>query len=158
MQEYYDVCPSPLGNIYIIFNSRGIKRVCLSKEKFEKGKYKHKKNEEARKQLQEYFHGKRRKFSLPLCLEGTPFQKKVWNALQKIPYGETCFYQQIAEEIGKPKASRAVGNAIGANPLPIIIPCHRVIKKNGELGGYSGGEGIKEKLLKHEKTQQQKHL
>lgn len=151
MEEYYDVYPSPLGNIYIIFTSKGIKRVCLTEEKFEKGKYTLKKNEKARKQLQEYFDGKRKNFSLPLCIDGTSFQKEVWKTLQKIPYGETRSYQWVAEEIGKPKVCRAVGNAIGANPLPIIIPCHRVIKKSGEIGGYSGGEGIKEKLLEHEK-------
>ena len=159
MEEYYDIYDSPLGSIYIIFTSEGIKRICFTKEKFER-KYRRKKNEEARKQLQEYFYGERKKFSLPLCLDGTPFQKKVWEALKKIPYGETRPYQWVAREIRKPKANRAVGNAIGANPIPIVIPCHRVIKKSGEIGGYSGGEGIKEKLLEHERkyTEQQKHL
>jgi O-6-methylguanine DNA methyltransferase len=101
-------------------------------------------------QLKEYFNLKRKKFYVPLDIEGTEFQKKVWNALQKIPYGKTATYKDIAEAIGNVKAVRAVGRANGKNPLPIIIPCHRVIEHSGKLGGYSGGLGIKEKLLELE--------
>lgn len=98
-------------------------------------------------QLLEYFNSKRKKFSLKFKLTGTEFQKKVWKALLKIPYGKTVSYKYIAEKINNPKAVRAVGLANKKNPLPIIIPCHRVIGKNGKLVGYSSGLDIKEKLL-----------
>ena len=101
-------------------------------------------------QLKEYFNLKREKFYVPLDIEGTEFQKKVWSALQKIPYGKTVSYKDIAEAIGNVKSVRAVGRANGKNPVPIIIPCHRVIEHSGKLGGYSGGSGIKEKLLELE--------
>ncbi len=103
-------------------------------------------------QLSEYFEGKRQNFTLPLALEGTEFQKKVWQALQKIPYGQTKTYGQIAKEIGNDKAVRAVGNANHNNPIAIIIPCHRVIGANGKLTGYYGGIEKKEFLLKLEKA------
>ena len=104
-------------------------------------------------QLKSYFAGERKAFDLPLVLEGTDFQKKVWTALQDIPYGETVSYKVLAERVGAPKAVRAVGAANGANPIPIIIPCHRVIGSNGKLTGYGGGLPIKEKLLALEKRQ-----
>ncbi len=107
--------------------------------------------QEAMHQLQEYFSGKRFAFDLPLQLEGTPFQKKVWHALQTIPYGTTISYRQLAERVGNARAFRAVGNANRKNPIPIIIPCHRVIQTNGQLGGYSSGTKIKEQLLELEK-------
>lgn len=102
------------------------------------------------KQLTEYFEGKREDFNLPLAPEGTPFQKKVWKALQEIPYGETRSYQDIAVAVGNPKGCRAVGMANNRNPIPIIIPCHRVIGKNGKMVGYGGGLDKKMKLLKLE--------
>ena len=100
-----------------------------------------------KKQLEEYFSGKRRKFTLPLDLQGTAFDQKVWKATQKIPYGQVRTYKDIAKMIGKPQASRAVGNALGRNPIPILVPCHRVIASNGTLGGYSIGLKIKKSLL-----------
>lgn len=103
------------------------------------------------KQLTEYERGARRVFDLPLHLVGTEFQKQVWNALLEIPYGETRTYQEIAIRIGKPKAVRAVGGACNRNPIGIIVPCHRVIGKNGSLTGYAGGLSYKELLLNHEK-------
>ncbi|MEA2054907.1 MAG: methylated-DNA--[protein]-cysteine S-methyltransferase [Candidatus Thermoplasmatota archaeon] len=153
MELHYDTCKSPIGVIYIVFGSTGIVRLCLTKEKFGKGynSCKKGKNEEVRKQLQKYFSGRQKKFSLPICLNGSSFQKKVWNALRSIPYGETRSYEWLAKKIGRTKAVRAVGNAVGTNPLPIIIPCHRVIRKNGELGGYGYGPKMKEKLLEHER-------
>ncbi|MCI8365779.1 MAG: methylated-DNA--[protein]-cysteine S-methyltransferase [Eubacterium sp.] len=102
---------------------------------------------EAKRQLDEYFAGKREIFSLPLSFQGTAFQIRVWEALQRIPYGETWYYGQLAEAVGNPRACRAVGMANHRNPLPILIPCHRVIGKNGSLTGYGGGLHIKEKLL-----------
>jgi methylated-DNA-[protein]-cysteine S-methyltransferase len=100
--------------------------------------------------LNEYFEGKIKTFSLPLHLHGTPFQIQIWKALQKIPHGKTWSYQQLAMEAGNPRAMRAAGSANGRNPLPIIIPCHRVIRKNGDIGGYSSGLSIKKWLLAHE--------
>lgn len=107
--------------------------------------------EEAIKQLKEYFIGKRKQFDLPLHLETTEFRKKVWEELLKIPYGETATYKQIAERIGKPKAARAVGMANHDNPIPIIVPCHRVIGANGKLTGYALGLEMKQELLTLEK-------
>lgn len=106
---------------------------------------------EVDKQMREYFEGKRKEFDLPLRPEGTVFQKKVWNALLEIPFGETRSYQDIANAVGSPKACRAVGMANHQNPIIIVIPCHRVIGKNGKLVGYGGGLSMKEKLLLLEK-------
>lgn len=106
---------------------------------------------EAEKQLKEYLEGKRKKFDVPLNPKGTNFMKEVWTALQDIPYGEVKTYQQIAEQIGKPKAVRAVGMANHRNPIPIIIPCHRVIGSNGKLVGYALGMEMKKFLLEWEK-------
>ncbi|WP_100406475.1 methylated-DNA--[protein]-cysteine S-methyltransferase [Bacillus solitudinis] len=98
-------------------------------------------------QLTDYFNGHRVAFDLPMDLYGTAFQKKVWNALRDIGYGETRSYKQIAQEIGAPKAVRAIGGANNQNPLPIIVPCHRVIGSNGAMVGYGGGVDKKELLL-----------
>lgn len=104
----------------------------------------------ASNQLKEYFAGQRRVFDLSLSINGTPFQTMVWNALKAIPYGETRSYKDIAIQIGKSKACRAIGMANNRNKIPIIIPCHRVIGAKGELVGYGGGLRIKEKLLEIE--------
>lgn len=101
-------------------------------------------------QLNEYLLGKRKEFNIPIKLEGTAFQKKVWEELKNIPYGETRTYKQIAENIGNPKACRAVGMANHNNPIAIIVPCHRVIGTNNKLVGYAGGIDIKQKLLQIE--------
>jgi len=101
-------------------------------------------------ELQEYFQGICRQFTVPLDLRGTPFQLSVWAALSEIPYGQTRTYAQIAQRIGKPRAVRAVGAANGCNPVAIVVPCHRVIGKDGSLVGYSGGLDIKEDLLQLE--------
>jgi methylated-DNA-[protein]-cysteine S-methyltransferase len=102
---------------------------------------------ETERQLKEYFAGNRREFSLRLDMRGTPFQKDVWEALLAIPFGETRSYGQIAKQIGRPSASRAVGAANGSNPIPIVVPCHRVIGSTGKLTGFGGGLDVKEKLL-----------
>ena len=102
-------------------------------------------------QLDEYFRGERKTFDLPLAPKGTDFQKKVWNALQKIPYGETKTYGEIAAAVGNPKGARAVGMANNKNPIGIIIPCHRVVGANGKLVGYAGGMDKKEWLLQLER-------
>lgn len=102
------------------------------------------------KQLDEYFAGTRRRFELMLAPQGTDFRKKVWDALRTIPYGETRSYQQIAAAVGDARACRAVGSANRSNPIPILIPCHRVIGKDGSLTGYNGGLWRKKWLLEHE--------
>ena len=105
---------------------------------------------EAARQLRAWFSGILREFDLPLDPHGTPFQQRVWREVAEIPYGRTRSYQQIAAAIGSPRAVRAVGAANGANPLPIIIPCHRVIGANGNLTGYGGGLALKRRLLEME--------
>lgn len=99
------------------------------------------------KEIDAYFKGRLKKFTIPLSPTGTDFQKTVWQALETIPYGQTWSYQDLAKKIDNEKASRAVGNANGKNPIGLIIPCHRVIQKSGKLGGYTGGVHIKEQLL-----------
>jgi methylated-DNA-[protein]-cysteine S-methyltransferase len=106
--------------------------------------------ERATKQIDEYFKGNRKEFDIPLLLVGTDFQRRVWKALMKVPYGVTSTYGQIAKDIGSPKAVRAVGNANRANPISIIVPCHRIIGSNGQLVGYGGGLAVKRRLLKLE--------
>jgi methylated-DNA-[protein]-cysteine S-methyltransferase len=108
---------------------------------------------EAIRQLEAYFEGKLKDFDLPLVLDGTEFQLLVWRNLRKIPYGETVSYGQLARRIGSPDAARAVGLANGSNPIPIIIPCHRVIGSNGDLTGFGGGLPVKKKLLSLESKQ-----
>lgn len=101
-------------------------------------------------QFQEYFHAERKHFQLPYRLSGSDFQRNVWKFASEIEYGKTKTYQEIAEMLGKPLAARAVGNALGKNHLLLVIPCHRVVRKDGNIGGFSGGKKIKERLLYHE--------
>jgi methylated-DNA-[protein]-cysteine S-methyltransferase len=158
MRQAFAVYRSPIGKIRVVANEAGIKRVEILEEDWLKFLEENPYIEEdmtlcgdAIHQLDEYFHGKRKVFDLPLSIEGTDFRKKVWNALQTIPYGEVRCYADVAEMIGNPKAVRAVGQANRANQIPIIIPCHRVIGKNGDLVGYAGSNTpIKEKLLEIE--------
>lgn len=103
-----------------------------------------------REQLAEYFAGQRQRFDVPLKLAGTPFQQRVWQQLLRIPFGTTISYAQLAQRVGQPTASRAVGHANGRNPISIIVPCHRVIGANGKLTGYAGGLDKKQWLLKWE--------
>lgn len=106
--------------------------------------------QQAQSHLQAYFAGHRRTLDLPLDIYGTPFQKAVWNLLRDVPYGETRSYAQLAVALGRPHAARAVGQANRANPLPMVIPCHRVIQSDGSLGGYGGGLALKRALLQLE--------
>ena len=108
--------------------------------------------DKSKSQLTEYFAGKRKTFDLPTDLRGTEFQKSVWKIIDGIKFGEALTYADIAARIGKPKAARAVGGAVGANPVPLVIPCHRVLGASGKITGYSGGEGLptKRRLLKLE--------
>jgi methylated-DNA-[protein]-cysteine S-methyltransferase len=109
--------------------------------------------DEIRRQIDEYLAGRRLVFRLPLDIDqGTPFQQRVWKALMDIPYGQTLSYKDVAQAIGQPSATRAVGGANGMNPLPIVVPCHRVVAADGTLGGFSSGLAIKKKLLGLEQT------
>lgn len=112
---------------------------------------------QAAREIGEYFEGERRVFTVPTAAAGTPFQQAVWNALKKIPYGETRSYGEIARQIGHPRASRAVGQANNRNPLPIVVPCHRVIGASGALTGYAGGLDIKVRLLELERHTPRRH-
>lgn len=112
--------------------------------------------QQAREQMEEYLTGRREEFSLPIQTKGTAFQERVWKELQRIPYGECISYGELARRIGNPKAARAVGMANHNNPIGIIIPCHRVIGKNGKLVGYAGGMDKKEYLLRLEKRVEKK--
>ncbi len=108
--------------------------------------------QEAHAQLDAYFAGKQRNFDLPLCPAGTPFQKEVWQQLQKIPFGATITYEELAERVGCPRGARAVGSACGKNPIAILIPCHRVVGKDGRLTGFAWGLERKKFLLQLEKS------
>ena len=146
--KYWDTMESRVGTLTIICDEEAITGLeFLVKEPLEGIKKRTPLLERAVLQLEEYMDGKRRSFDLPLKPEGTEFQKKVWNALLDIPYGETRSYKDIAVAIGNPKACRAVGMANNRNPISIIIPCHRVIGANGSLVGYGGGLPIKIELL-----------
>lgn len=149
----YVICPSPYGTIYIAEEAGSITDLFFETEKPSDEDIEIRETpllKNAAKQLKEYFDGKRKDFDLPLNPHGTEFQRKDWDALCKIPYGETRSYKDIAEMLGNPKACRAVGLANNRNPIAIIIPCHRVIGSNGSLVGYAGGLHIKEGLLRLE--------
>ena len=155
--EYYDYYDSPLGQILLVANDAALTGLHFAGEKY----YPAIASEwlrqpdakiilRARKQLDDYFAGTRKQFDLPVDPAGTAFQRGVWRALQKIPYGVTANYGAVAKRIGKPSASRAVGAANGRNPISIVIPCHRVIGTNGDLTGYAGGIDRKAALLRLE--------
>ena len=141
--------PSPLGRIHATASARGISGIAFidrpNKTKTAASPNPHLKK--LRTELDRYFDGKLREFTVPVDLSGTEFRLRVWEVLRRIPFGETISYIELARRIGSAKASRAVGGANGANPVCIVIPCHRVIAADGSLGGYSAGLGRKEKLL-----------
>jgi len=143
------IIATPIGNIQL-----SIREECISELKFTQlqpeGELLDPLLLEAKKQLEEYFLGQRKVFNLPIGLGGTDFQRKVWLAIGKIPFGQTITYAKLAEQLGNPAAIRAVGTAIGANPLLIILPCHRIIGSNGSLTGYAGGLEKKKALLQLE--------
>ena len=148
-----------IGNVYIAKSEKGLRNIELIEDKWKdfNKKYKLIENKDICKneieQINEFFLGQRKEFDLVLDIEGTDFRKKVWMELLKIPYGEVRSYSDIAKSIGNEKAVRAIGQANKANPIPIIIPCHRVIGKNQKLIGYSGNHNdIQEKLLNFEKN------
>ncbi len=147
---------SPVGPLFVAASSVGLRAI-----EFRDNRHPVKRDDDwqagdnavlrkARRQLDEYFAGKRRAFDLPLSPQGTDFQRTVWTMLASIPYGETISYAQLASRVGKPSAMRAVGAANGRNPLPIVLPCHRVIGADGSLTGFGGGLPTKQFLLKLE--------
>lgn len=146
--KYVKYTNTKIGNMAIIEENNSIIEIQMNKKIEEQISQKDTPLlKETEKQLLEYLEGKRKVFQVPLNPKGTKFMKEVWTALQEIPYGETKTYGQIAQRIGKPKAARAVGMANHRNPIPIIIPCHRVIGSNGKLVGYALGMEKKEFLL-----------
>ncbi len=149
-EEFYSYFESPIGFIEIIADKNYLRAITFIDELPEEKKKGNKITISARKQLKEYFNGKRKTFELPFEFKGTEFQNEVWKALTKIPFGSVVTYQDIAKLTGNEKAVRAVGSANSKNPIPIIVPCHRVIAKNGKLSGYAGGVERKEWLIEHE--------
>ncbi len=151
LKKYHRKIFSPIGNLLLISDHKNILEIKFTDDiKIENSNLPILLKTE--KQLQEYFAGKRKKFDISLKLIGTEFQISVWNELSKIPFGKTISYKILAIKIGDKNKARAVGNANGKNPIPIIIPCHRVIANDGFLGGYTGGIEIKQELLKLEKS------
>jgi methylated-DNA-[protein]-cysteine S-methyltransferase len=158
--SYYTYYPSPIGILKIEFNKEALLKIEFDdhlrevKNNCQKNFYEDKKILKIYNlifdQLNQYFLGKRDSFEIPLQLEGSSFELKVWNHLENIPYGKTYSYSQLAADIGKPGAARAVGQANSRNPISIIIPCHRVISADGSINGYSGGTWRKRWLLNHE--------
>ncbi len=150
---YSDDIATPLGRLHVVVTDDALVRVLFPGEK---SSLRHERDPkhpliiEVKTQLAEYFAGARRIFDLPLFVEGTPFQQKAWKVLLKIPYGKTITYADEAKRLRNADAVRAVGAANGKNPIPVIIPCHRVVPKSGGFGGYSGGEHRKKLLLKLE--------
>jgi len=149
---------SPVGPLLLVADDSGLRRIEFvnGRKPVQAHPQWHDDAEQLRetiRQLRAYFAGELETFDLALAPEGTPFQLAVWNRLCEIPYGGTISYGELARRLGKPNASRAVGLANGANPIPIVIPCHRVIGSNGKLTGYGGGLPIKEKLLALERRQ-----
>ncbi len=152
---YYDQMPSPIGPLFLVADDEGLREIRFELERrahapLEGWKHSPQKLAPVRRQLEEYFAGDRQTFDLPLKPLGTEFQQAVWHALTTIPYALTTSYGQLSRQIDRPKASRAVGAANGRNPIPIIIPCHRVIGSNGTLTGFAGGLAAKQWLLEHE--------
>jgi methylated-DNA-[protein]-cysteine S-methyltransferase len=154
MTLFYKEMKSPVGKLKLVASSQALVAVLWEKERPNRVKLgamnldpRHPILIEAERQLSEYFTGQRIRFDLPLQLNGTEFQKKVWQALREIPFGKTRSYRDLARAVGLPKASRAVGAANGKNPLSIVVPCHRVIGANGALTGFAGGLATKAALL-----------
>jgi methylated-DNA-[protein]-cysteine S-methyltransferase len=151
----YDTMKSPVGELSLVASKKGLHAVWMSSPapKHLKRSTQNSVINKAKKQLKEYFLGKRNSFDLPLVLSGTSFQQKAWRELCKIPYGKTISYEEQAKRLGDRKKCRAVGTANSQNPISIIVPCHRVIAKSGHLSGYGGGIDNKKLLLELESQQ-----
>ena len=148
-QSFYDTFESPIGTLYLIFTGKVLSEISLKKpsEIVRKGEL----SPLIKKELRAYFENGKEEFTQKTAfIKGTEFDRKVWLTLKEVPYGETRTYRWLAERIGKPSACRAVGQALSRNPIPIIFPCHRIIKSDGSIGGYSSGIDIKRRLLEFE--------
>jgi len=154
VKYFYTIMDSPVGDIILIADNENICSIYWPNQEPDKKKFPNLERKDgskvlkaAVKQLNQYFEGKRPVFDIPIKMDGTEFQRNVWDALSSIKFGETVSYRDIANKVGNPKAVRAVGAAIGKNPISIIVPCHRVIGADGKLTGFAGGLGTKEFLL-----------
>lgn len=144
---FFDIFESPVGKLFLLFSGKSLAGISFEKPEIKKGHA----PDSVKRELKAFFEGKTEKFSCStIFLEGTDFERKVWQTLNEIPYGETRTYKWLAEKIGNSKANRAVGRALGKNPIPIVFPCHRVIESDGSIGGYSSGVDIKRRLLELE--------
>lgn len=148
-KESFDVLETPIGTLYLVFRASVLTGITFDRPRemiFKSGEATAVGNE-----LAEYFERGRRDFSCETSFTGgSEFERRVWSALKEVPYGETRTYKWLAARIGRPRACRAVGNALGKNPIPIIFPCHRIIESDGSLGGYSSGTDIKRRLIELE--------
>jgi methylated-DNA-[protein]-cysteine S-methyltransferase len=156
----HTIVDSPLGPLTLVAENGALAGLYMTEQRHLPDMSRHGERDddvlpEAREQLVGYWSGALREFDLPLHLIGTPFRRRVWQALQAIPYGETWSYGKLAAEIGQPTASRAVGLANGRNPVGVVVPCHRVVGSTGSLTGYGGGLARKQWLLEHERTHRQ---
>ncbi len=160
MTTYADQFPTPVGDLFIAVNDEGALLRLLfvgrrGRDMLTAGltgplEWNADRCAHVERQLAEYFGHERRTFDLEIELQGTPFQKQVWGELQRIPFGETISYRQLADRLGRPTATRAVGRANATNPICLVVPCHRVIGADGSLTGFGGGLDVKRSLLQHE--------
>jgi len=162
MQIYYDILPSPIGDLLLIAQEFALKEI-IFQPKNQTHKVKHEwiqgseLLEQTKIELKAYFNGQLKEFTINLNPDGTPFQIQIWKEVKSIPYGQVCSYQDVANNIDHSSACRAVGRANAQNPIPIIIPCHRVIGKSGKLTGYAGGLDRKQSLLNLEGIETEKN-
>jgi methylated-DNA-[protein]-cysteine S-methyltransferase len=148
-ESFYDTFEGPIGTLYLVFIGRILREILFKKpnEMIRKGEA----SPLIKKELKEYFEDGREEFTQKVeVTKGTDFERQVWFALKEIPYGETRTYKWLAEKVGKPAACRAVGQALSRNPIPILLPCHRIIESDGSIGGYSSGVDVKRRLLELE--------
>lgn len=153
MDQFETTCPSPIGPLTIVVDDRDrLVRIDFpDHRRAPRGRQDRARGSHVVQQLREYFAGERTDFALEVALQGTPFQQRAWRALMTIPFGATVCYQEQARRLGNPAAMRAVGAANGRNCIPIVVPCHRVIGKDGSLTGFGGGLPTKQFLLAHER-------
>jgi methylated-DNA-[protein]-cysteine S-methyltransferase len=157
---FWNQITSPIGNVFFVWSDKGVLTVSFIENNYSEKlsdfiKYNFRiirSTSLLENQLKEYFEGGRQKFDIKLSSNGTPYQQKVWRELMKVPYGKTVSYGELAKSIGNPEGARSVGMAVHLNPISIIIPCHRVIRSSGEIGGYAGGVYRKKWLLEHERS------
>jgi methylated-DNA-[protein]-cysteine S-methyltransferase len=140
----YDTLSTPLGTLFLLMKGKSLAGISFTKPRMKTGRA----PEAVKRELTDYFAGRLREFTLGILLTGgTEFEKEVWRALRDVPYGETRSYKWLAERVGRPGGSRAVGQALAKNPIPIVLPCHRIIESKGKLGGYTPGVDVKRRLL-----------